>query len=445
MFVLFLMLFILILLITKKSGSRDNKVYIIDRKIKFKPYYSRILLKGPQEAFYGRHVREMIALKLGARKLIMADLEFYVLFLQNLFSFSPQFQNQLIQDFLAEHQKILVIYSGIAPSYHLKYLTRFFSAFKFHYYNNNIIPKELRNIPNLEIFDKVFSESEALKYNRKSLYLHSLFSEESFNYYPPGNPFSTTISTRLKKIKNDIFVLFISDYRTGIDDLAMKKDMDLYMKWINIIQPDAYSLKLRLPWESGSSKFLEGDIYLEPRLGPSSTETRLNYITPKLYDRNDINRIYKKKKYDHDEYNNRIFYFQRHNRLAFHEFFLISKKDIFPKLADKIKGLCHCYYCWSEIEICKNTLSAVDPEFYILLNSRDKNNRELTEKILINKIVNFLEKLSIATFSNLDRSPHNMFVFEQDINKKINLLENISKKYIGELIEEKTNFFNLYN
>jgi hypothetical protein len=288
------------------------------------------------------------------------------------------------------------------------------------------------------VFNKVFSETEAVKYNRKSLYLHSLFSEESFNYYPPSNPFSSAVSTRLKKIKNDIFVIFISDYRTGIDDSAMTKDIELYTRWIKIIQPDAYSLKFRLPWESGTTTFLEGNIYLEPRLGPSSTETRLNYITPKLYDRNDVIREYKKKKYDHDAYNNRLFYFQRHHRLAYHEFFLISKTDVFSKLADKIKGLCHCYDCWSEIEICKLTLSAVDPEFYILLNTN--TNKEFSEKILITKIANFIEKLSIATFSSLDKAPHNLFVYERDINKKINLLENISKKYIGELIEHVSNF-----
>ncbi len=105
-------------------------------------------------------------------------------------------------------------------------------------------------------------------------------------------------------------------------------------------------LKFRLRWEpDGFTEYFDGDIYFQPRIGFSSTETRLVFF------KNDDD-DFKMKTYDTKLYNNQLFYFQRHNRNAFHIFDLkqLSTQsversiDIFPELAKKITGLCHCLF-----------------------------------------------------------------------------------------------------
>lgn len=56
--------------------------------------------------------------------------------------------------------------------------------------------------------------------------------------------------------------------------------MDWQLSWYRIMQPQAAMFKFRLPWDSGSSKYLGGDIYL-PIWGPqTTTEARLVVSSP---------------------------------------------------------------------------------------------------------------------------------------------------------------------
>jgi hypothetical protein len=117
--------------------------------------------------------------------------------------------------------------------------------------------------------------------------------------------------------------------------------------------------------------------------------------------------------YDNEEYNDRCFNWQRHQRCAFYEI-----KD-FKKLAAGIPGLCHCYDCWSEIEICSF--------FFASQRKGDK------ERVSAEIIVDFMKKVNEHTKSSLNIPPHNLLVNEKDINKKKKLLANITIKYIDSL------------
>lgn len=162
-------------------------------------------------------------------------------------------------------------------------------------------------------------------------------------------------------------------------------------------------LKFRLRWEPpGKTEYFDGDIYTQPRIGPASTETRLVFFKT-------FPPFFKKKIYDTEQYNSQLFYFQRYNRNAFHEI------DDFEKLS--IKGLCHCYDCWSEIKIVTDFLGI------------DANVENINE---------FFKKVDIHTKSSLNIPPHNLLVNERDINKKISLLEKLAIKNVEKITEKAT-------
>ena len=78
-------------------------------------------------------------------------------------------------------------------------------------------------------------------------------------------------------------------------------------------------------------------------------------------------------------------------------------------------------------------MQSFDLEYSYLLASlssaylHDKN--EDDEDMIVAKIVNLMNRIGYYSKSRLDTPPHNLFVNERDINKKLDLLEQASKKY----------------
>ena len=435
---LFIFLFIVLITVifyVKRGG--EDKVFIIDKVITFEPLYSRMINKGLEEAVYNRHVRELISYKNKNRRTLFTEMEFYILFLRNLFTFAKSSQEQLIQDFLSEKQKVVVVNAGDKSSFCNLFLAHYFSSFIFHYYGIEAPKQDLTTYTNLKIFDTPFSDTEAEKYKQDSMYLDSLFSEYVFTTYPTLTPYPPSIIRKLNDVKNKMYVIFVPDFNLNDPE----KDFLFQERWVDLLKPDAISVKIKLPEEPGKTKYFSGDLFTEPRIGPNSREARLIYFTPGLRENSEGEKSYKKISYNNESFNRKLFYFQRHNRNAFHEYSLFassSKKktmDIFNKLSKGIKGLCHCHDCWSEIEICKFFLQSFDPEYSFILASLASSGSYLYEKneneedLLITKIINLMNTISKETHSSLDISPHNLFVNETDINKKITAVEQITKKY----------------
>lgn len=162
--------------------------------------------------------------------------------------------------------------------------------------------------------------------------------------------------------------------------------MDLQKQWCYILQPTMAMLKFRLPWTSGCTEYYAGDIYTQPRVGPVSTEMRLWTDCKKII------------KYDHDDYNNRCYYFNKCVRDAIHD--LPENKlpeNKLPKNKLFLEGIDHCYDCWSEINIITKAIE---------LKIWDKP---------INKI---LEDIAKYTYSILTMPPHNLLYSEKNISNK---------------------------
>lgn len=283
MLYLFILLLIIIILVSY-IGAKD----IPQKYLEFEPLHSRLL--GMREEPYDDTRPEFtkIILKSGQRKLLFNEIEFY--------TYAKKTWAPL-------GRKFIVIYAGAAEGYHSDIIMELFPDFYFEYYDPRDFYKKLYKYKNLKIHQQFFKREDALK-----LYIKY-------------------------QDRNKYFVLFLSDIRLGTEEEYIMPDMDNQREWCDCIKPDYAMLKFRLPWSSGRTEYYAGDIYTQPRIGPTSTEMRL-WTDCK-------NRII----YDNQSYNDRCFYWNIHNRLAHHKI---------PKVYIKsIQGLCYCYDCWSEIDIIK--------------------------------------------------------------------------------------------
>jgi len=153
--------------------------------------------------------------------------------------------------------------------------------------------------------------------------------------------FDDKMVEELRKRKEKI--LFISDIRTAdwkimneeeVED-SVENDQKMQANWHINLNPKCSMLKFRLPWGKGTSKYLNGDIYL-PVWGPqTTTETRL--VTTSGF-----------KEYDHTKYEEQLFYFNTKTRVSYYEHNVEFQN-----------GYDHCYDCASEIRIVTDFLKKI--------------------------------------------------------------------------------------
>ncbi|EGD73018.1 hypothetical protein PTSG_04727 [Salpingoeca rosetta] len=148
----------------------------------------------------------------------------------------------------------------------------------------------------------------------------------------------TTVKAPLDASKAEQFVgqqvLYISEIKTtklGMSNqdanLALLDDIEQQMAMHNLMQPHKSMLKFRLPWEDGSTDYLDGELRFPVWGAVTTTETRL--IPGSGFS-----------SYDHRRYEKQMFYFNTHRRVARYHHPLIGTE-----------GLDHCYDCKAEAEI----------------------------------------------------------------------------------------------
>ena len=139
-------------------------------------------------------------------------------------------------------------------------------------------------------------------------------------------------------------ILFISDVRSADPKVLPKeevedcvaRDMESQMKWAIDLDPVASMHKFRLPYGSGTSKYLDGKIYL-PIWGPeTTTETRLIVTNHQISNIRD---------YDNTEYEQQMFYFNTVTRVRYHLHNF------------QAPGIDHCFDCVSEIAVLRCLIS----------------------------------------------------------------------------------------
>jgi hypothetical protein len=174
-----------------------------------------------------------------------------------------------------------VVYAGAAPGQHISFLAKLFPDAKFELWD----PREfkVKRLPNIETHKGFFTNEVA--------------------------------ETYAERRKNGEKILFISDIRDrsvvaseaimkkdetegmDADEKLISTDMLLQKEWCDRIRPKAAFLKFRFPWKSGNTNYYDGKIYLQPYYS-IATESRLL-----------VTNFDSEKTYDHDEYNDKIYYF----------------------------------------------------------------------------------------------------------------------------------------
>ncbi len=212
-------------------------------------------------------------------------------------------------EFLTLHARPgdIVLYAGAAPGTHTPQLINMFPQLLFVLVDPAPFSGKLREGDRVRLRQECFTDELAREY--------------------------TGLSERL---------LFVCDVRSCdpniMDNEEVERhvweDMAAQMRWHTIMRPRRSMLKFRLPWQAGTSDYLDGDVYL-PVWGPiTTTEARL------ITHENSV----ATRPYDHTVYEQQMFYFNTRGRVARYR----HAVDTTPESAE---GLDYCYDCAAEIYI----------------------------------------------------------------------------------------------
>lgn len=189
---------------------------------------------SPALPYRRRKLEDKTRNKWGQLKLLMTEVQFFNLY------WNPK-----------EVPNPVIVYAGAASGIHIPYLSSLFPTFTFHLYDPAKF--DIEETDKIFIYNEYFTDEVARKWSGRK----------------------------------DVF--FISDIRTvGWEkpDLSEKdieegvwRDMCWQQTWHDIIRPVKSHLKFRLPYTLDNSitnvEYLYGYVFIQPWIGPSSTETRL--------------------------------------------------------------------------------------------------------------------------------------------------------------------------
>lgn len=191
-------------------------------------------------------------------------------------------------------EKLPIIYIGASPGHNIALIAKWYPDHHFRLYDTREFDAKLYKLSNVQIFREYYTLE------------HAALEEPCY---------------------------FISDIRVGTDNFCLESiavDMELQAEIVKIIKPKLTMLKFRLPWTAGQTEYFDGDIYPQTRTGKSSTETRLIFSEIRM------------KNYDHDDYNNRMYF---HNKYTRHHQY-ITKRSFY-----RFNDLCDCWDCVLEMNL----------------------------------------------------------------------------------------------
>ena len=230
----------------------------------------------------------------GQRKLLLSEIEFFTLV------------------GLEQLEDATVVYAGAASGTHIAYLADIFPTVKFVLVDP--APFTVKGSDRIRIMGGLFTDELAVDLKRQ---------------YGPR-------------------IFFFSDIRTADPDrdspqqseIKIQSDMAEQMRWHLLLGSDRSMLKFRLPWDKGSSEYLDGDIYL-PVWGPHTT-TECRLITKK----GEPGAV---REYDHKKYERQMCHFNWMTRVSLYQHDVTGT------------GLDHCYDCTAEIHILKAYIMMYNP------------------------------------------------------------------------------------
>ena len=288
----------------KKYHQIDN--YVADMK----KYTRKVIPKMPELKYMPSYQKVQTVIHWGQRKLLDSEIEFLTMY----------------------HKKgDIVVYAGAAPGTHILILSEMFPKLHFILVDPREFNSILFNVPNITIINGYLNKESAKD---------------------------------IKKDYKNKKILLISDIRTGLDvgradfptDEEIYADMKLQQSFYELLDPEWSMFKFRLPWESKTMSYLEGDIYLQIFAAEQSSETRLM-----------VGKNAKKKTYNAPKYDDQLYYFNTITRCQCYDH------------PYSVEGMDHCYDCYTEFLLLE--------EYYQKVGNKDfikkvggKNKKDFVEK-----------------------------------------------------------------
>lgn len=209
----------------------------------------------PELTYRSRRGEVKNTIKWGQRKLVLSTIQFFTLY------WDPK-----------EIPKPVCVYVGAAPGYTINIMSVLFPDIEWHLYDsahfNRKLPKN-----NVTIYNRYFENDDIKLWADKDIFFISDIRDPEYELCFSEDlvvkPSLEANGTRRKLNKYDC-------------DKVVLRDMLLQQKWVYEINPKFAHLKFRPPWAGDRYKdkkaifpYLQGHVYFQPWLGPSSTETRL--------------------------------------------------------------------------------------------------------------------------------------------------------------------------
>lgn len=154
--------------------------------------------------------------------------------------------------------KLTVLYIGAGPGHHLITLIKMFPTIEWELYDLQQFAPGLEKLPNVKLFEKYFEDSDIERYaNRDDVFM--ICDIRNLTYKQGDVRF---------------------DWR---NEKKVLDDMRLQESWVLSIKPVYSSVKMRLPYANkevieniGENwEYLNGNLYVQPWIGPTSSESRL--------------------------------------------------------------------------------------------------------------------------------------------------------------------------
>jgi hypothetical protein len=223
----------------------------IKNQVKNQITFSRVISDDSPALMYQRTRGEFKrALHWGQLKLMLTEIEFLTLALQQY--------NLDYADQPDTHQRpqFVMVYAGAAPGHHTQYLSELFPQVHFELYDPNEFA--ISDSEKIKIHIQFFTNADAKYWASRSVQHNNPRNDEPRNDEPL------------------VYLVFCTDIRTepATDD-NVRENMNMQLEWWRIMNPNLSMFKFRLPWEAGKTQYPEGQIYIQPYPGPTSTETRL--------------------------------------------------------------------------------------------------------------------------------------------------------------------------
>jgi hypothetical protein len=225
-----------------------------------------------------------------------------------------EFLTKIVQD-NTDNKPIYFVYAGAAPGHHIYYLQKLFPMVNFELYDPN---------------DFVVKDNDTLH-----THVQFFMDDDAKNW-------------RERVETDNIYLAFCSDIRTEpATSENIVRNMAMQLGWWKIMNPELSMFKFRLPWENGETEYPEGDIYVQPYPGPTSTETRL------VVKKNAPLKLYSNRKYEEA-----CFY---HNS--------VSRQMYYPSKLGNLNiqrdGIDNCYDCVAFAHIAEEYIACMQSKLSV--------------------------------------------------------------------------------